>query len=427
MCRDDRRCPGQNCTAAREAHNRRRRDNRKIKKNIQVWAENEGGLGFDDVGKNAIDELKVWARDHGAPHDVLVASTFVPRVVESFPVPAPQASAPLLAAVGPNIRAGNEKNDRKNAPNAGGDAVVRNQRNPGGDLGAENRGRAVGGGGGRRRGGAVGGKVANADKKREPLVLCGIDVSDKDRQYVEPLKDQIQALVDLQNDTGTWQESALRRGGKTIRTMGGGINTTKRISIGNDAEHGYFKSFVGLDHSTAKAFGQHKALQPIHEVAAWQFAKELGPEYQQLVSPCIIREVDGQLGSVSYGQSGRVAGATGVSIKDLPKDQVNNLAFYDALIGQQDRHTGNYLVDNRGVVAIDHGFTFANNDDYVNFSRLQEHRKKNDPELTQKEFQLLVKITKSGDCLGMKKIIGEQRSRSLLQRAEIMLKTGKIL
>ena len=32
MCRDDRRCPGQNCTKAREAHNRRRRDNRKIKR-----------------------------------------------------------------------------------------------------------------------------------------------------------------------------------------------------------------------------------------------------------------------------------------------------------------------------------------------------------------------------------------------------------
>lgn len=400
MCRDDRRCPGQNCTKAREAHNRRRRDNRKIKKNIEAWAGNEENLDFNDVKGKPADQLKIWAKDHGAPAEVLLAGTYKPEANAQDNNLRRHVPAPAEAAAG-----------------AGGFA--------GGGAG-------IGGGGRGGMGGGRGGNSGDAGDpmpggKREPLVLCGITVSDSDRKYVEPVKDQIQALVDVQNSTGTWQESALLRGGATIRIIGAGINTTKKIKIGGDDEHGYFKPFADLDHLTAAFYGQDKALQPIHEAAAWQFAKALGPDYTQLISPCIIRQVDGQLGSVSYGQSGRVSQNTGISMSDLPKEQVNNLAFYDALIGQQDRHGGNCIVDNRGVVGIDHGFTFARNRDRVNATKFQSYRKRHEPELTQNEFQLLVKITKSDNCLGMEKIIGTKRAGSLKRRAEAMLKSGKIL
>ncbi|MGZ2225643.1 hypothetical protein [Glutamicibacter nicotianae] len=406
MCRDDRRCPGQNCTAAREAHNRRRRDNRKIKKNIEAWAANEENLDFKDVKGKPADQLKIWAKDHGAPAEVLLAGTYKPGVDvqnenPARPVPVPAGGTVMVDGFAGGGRGG------MGAGNGGGMGGGR-----GGGMGAGN-------------GGEAGAHVPAGNKK--PLVLCGITVSDNDREYVEPVKDQIQALVDVQTSSGTWQESALLRGGETIRIIGAGVNTTKKITIGRDDEHGYFKPFADLDHSTAAFYGQDKALQPIHEAAAWQFAKALGPEYTQLISPCIIREVDGQLGSVSYGQSGRVSNNTGISMSDLPKEQVNNLAFYDALIGQQDRHGGNFIVDNRGVVGIDHGFTFARNRDRVNATRFQDYRKKHEPELTQNEFQLLVKITKSGDCLGMEKIIGTKRAGSLKRRAEAMLKSGKIL
>ncbi|MFC9935884.1 hypothetical protein [Glutamicibacter sp. NPDC127525] len=400
MCRDDRRCPGQNCTKAREAHNRRRRDNRKIKKNIEAWAGNEENLDFNDVKGKPADQLKIWAKDHGAPAEVLLAGTYRPGVDvqnDNLHRPAPEPF--------------------RDGGMAGGFA--------GGGAGLGGGGRGGMGGGRGGISGDAGDPVQGGNK--EPLTLCGITVSDSDRKYVEPVKDQIQALVDVQTSSGTWQEGALLRRGETIRIIGEGVNTTKKIKIGRDDEHGYFKPFSDLDHSTAAFYGQDKALQPIHEAAAWQFAKTMGPEYAQLVSPCIIREVDGQLGSVSYGQSGRVSNNTGIPLSDLPKDQVNNLAFYDALIGQQDRHGGNFIVDNRGVVGIDHGFTFARNRDRVNASKFQRYRKQREPELAQNEFQLLIKITKSDDCLGMKKIIGAKRADSLKRRAEAMLKSGKIL
>ncbi|MCS3494466.1 hypothetical protein M2368_003498 [Arthrobacter sp. JUb119] len=368
--------------------------------NIEAWAGNEENLDFNDVKGKPADQLKIWAKDHGAPAEVLLAGTYRPGVDvqnDNLHRPAPEPF--------------------RDGGMAGGFA--------GGGAGLGGGGRGGMGGGRGGNSGDAGDPVQGGNK--EPLTLCGITVSDSDRKYVEPVKDQIQALVDVQTSSGTWQEGALLRRGETIRIIGEGVNTTKKIKIGRDDEHGYFKPFSDLDHSTAAFYGQDKALQPIHEAAAWQFAKTMGPEYAQLVSPCIIREVGGQLGSVSYGQSGRVSNNTGIPLSDLPKDQVNNLAFYDALIGQQDRHGGNFIVDNRGVVGIDHGFTFARNRDRVNASKFQRYRKQREPELTQNEFQLLVKITKSDDCLGMKKIIGAKRADSLKRRAEAMLKSGKIL
>ena len=101
MCRDDRRCPGQNCTAAREAHNRRRRDNRKIKKNIEAWAANEENLDFKDVKGKPADQLKIWAKDHGAPAEVLLAGTYKPGVDvqnenPARPVPVPAGGTVMV-------------------------------------------------------------------------------------------------------------------------------------------------------------------------------------------------------------------------------------------------------------------------------------------------------------------------------------------
>lgn len=393
MCRTDRRCPNQNCTHAREAHNRRRRDNRKIRKNIEQWAADQG-LDLDPVKGKPADALKIWADGNGAPPEVLQPATW-----KAGAQPQPATPAAVQGRPVPNAHPG-----RGFAP-AGGGA-----------------------GGGKGKMPAVGGGVAPAPVHGQgnDLVIENNRISAGDRQYLEPIKDQVSALLKRQAVDQTWQERILTQGGTVLKEIGAGINTTKMVQLDSEST-GYFKPFAGLEHSVSRSFGQKNAEQPIHEAAAWQLAKQLGPEYTQMVSPCIIREVGGQWGSVSFGQTGTSTHRAGIrSISELPKDQVDNLAFFDAVIRQQDRHEGNFLVDNRGIVAIDHGFSFSNNREYMNYSKIQAYRASARPELTQQEFQLLVRITGSSNCLGLKDIIGEDRAKALQTRAQNMLKTGRI-
>lgn len=397
MCRTDRRCPNQNCTHAKEAHNQRRRDNRKIRKNIEQWAANQG-LDLDPVKGKPANELKVWADDNGAPPEVLQPATWK---VEAQPQPATPAAAPGNHV--PNGHPG-----RGIAPAVGG------------------AGAGAGAGGRKGRIPAAGHGIAPAPAQGGDLIIEHRRISPADRQYLEPIKDQVSALLKCQAADQTWQERTLTKGGAVLKEIGAGINTTKMVQLDSD-NTGYFKPFAGLEHSVSKGFGQKNAEQPIHEAAAWQLAKQLGPEYTQMVSPCIIREIGGRWGSVSFGQTGTSTHRAGIrSISELPKDQVDNLAFFDALIRQQDRHEGNFLVDNRGIVAIDHGFSFSKNRDYMNYSKIQAYRASKRPELTQQEFQLLVRITGSSNCLGLKDIIGAERTKDLQTRAQNMLKTGRI-
>lgn len=69
----------------------------------------------------------------------------------------------------------------------------------------------------------------------------------------------------------------------------------------------------------------------------------------------LLRVVDGRLGSFSRG----VADSPQPPLGIVSSAHLDAAAFFDALTGQQDRHTGNLLVDGSRLHLIDHGFTFA--------------------------------------------------------------------
>lgn len=207
-----------------------------------------------------------------------------------------------------------------------------------------------------------------------------------------------------------------------------GINDTRRVLFdggpGSEPVAGYHKGFTCLNDGLARSFGQQSRQQPIHEVAAWRLAAELGPPWSQLVPPCVLRTVEGILGSVSRERIGR-------PMKRRPSldDQVRAAGFFDAVIGQQDRHAGNALKTSAGdLVLIDHGFVFARPGDARNASvflgmRLAEPRAS---ELTEQERGALSTLVHSEDLLGMQAMLEPDRADALRQRAEGMLETGQI-
>lgn len=198
----------------------------------------------------------------------------------------------------------------------------------------------------------------------------------------------------------------------------GGTNTTNRVELDN-GQVGYHKSFDGLDNDLASDFGHSSAQQVIHEVAAWQLARRLGQPWSQIVPPCVLREVDGEPGSFALERPGRPTGGAGRS----PVWQ--QAAFFDSLIGQQDRHRGNFLMDRDRITLIDHGYTFARLGDPWNQSGLQAGRR--DSLLSDAEVDALNRLLDSPDTFGLAGILEPDRLDALRSRAKLMRKNKSIL
>lgn len=201
-----------------------------------------------------------------------------------------------------------------------------------------------------------------------------------------------------------------------------GVNQTSRIFFA-DGSDGYHKPFTGLDDDTAEDYGQSRPVQPIHEVAAWQLARELGPEWAELVPPCVLRVVDGQLGSLARGVTGNLGAGPTATRADL----MARAGFFDALIGQQDRNWGNFITEGDRLHLIDHGFTFAVFGDPINMSYLHRERLETHPELHPADRAALDKLLSSPDLLGMENVLEPARARALRARAEIMRSTDMTL
>lgn len=200
-----------------------------------------------------------------------------------------------------------------------------------------------------------------------------------------------------------------------------GVNDTRVLTF-SDGTFGIFKSFAGLSDDTAGGYGHERPLQPIHEVAAWQLAHRLGPESASLVPPTVLRSVDGELGSLSRGVGGQPQ-----STEAVPDATLERAGFFDALIGQQDRHSGNFLVDGDTLHLIDHGFSFATPGDFMNQSQMHSWRLHNKPDITSGERSALVGMVESGDLYGMQGVLEFDRAAALSARVQRMLDAQRVI
>lgn len=110
-------------------------------------------------------------------------------------------------------------------------------------------------------------------------------------------------------------------------------------------------------------------LQTAREVGAYQVAKLVG--MHDMVAPTVEREVDIaesrmdvpsgiQKGSLQQWQEGDLAGEVNPNARYDGDRDLNRAAVFDYVIGNTDRHAGNWLIDqsNNALKLIDHGLSF---------------------------------------------------------------------
>lgn len=198
-----------------------------------------------------------------------------------------------------------------------------------------------------------------------------------------------------------------------------GSNETIAVQLSTNVE-GFHKTFSGVNTSAACGYDQDGYQQPIHEVAAWRVATTLGQPWDQIVAPAVLREVNGELGSFSR----LLTGSEGAGHPNLR----SAAAMFDSLIGQQDRHSENWITDGTGVGLIDHGFAFATPGDGFNASDFVVDRYINgSANLEPYERQALTRLMSSDTQGSLENILEPRRADALRHRAEKMLSSNRIL
>lgn len=368
MCRaGGRRCPGCHGETARAAHNARRRRNRELKKEIIEQAEAVGLATplLDDLRNAPPEKVKRWAAENGFSERFHPGKGHEDPAEPEKPARAPARPRMPSPAVGVPVAPTPEP-----APPADG-----------------------------------------------PIRVPGVGLATPE------LDDQIRAAV---SRTGTHRdERSMAKGSMLSSTRApGGSNETSRVVLDNGMV-GFHKPFDGVDDSTAGFYGHDSPQQQIHEVAAWLVAREMGEPWKQLVPPVILREVGGRLGSFAMERGG-------VGRRHPDEVEVSDrhaAAFFDALIGQQDRHPNNYLVAGDRVSLIDHGYSFARGGDFLNHSFFQSSRCADPSALLLKgsEVDALDRFLASADSWGLEGVLEPERLEAMRWRASEMRTTGRIL
>ncbi len=137
-----------------------------------------------------------------------------------------------------------------------------------------------------------------------------------------------------------------------------------------DGEEAIFKPLGGVDQRVAAHYGHRPEETLLHECAAWQLAKLLGPPYSEMVPACVWREFQGVWGDVEGVLALKVSGDWFHFDRPFAAapDQCMAAALFDSVSAQQDRHAANYLWDEaqQRLHLIDHGYGFAREGDPSN-------------------------------------------------------------
>jgi len=99
------------------------------------------------------------------------------------------------------------------------------------------------------------------------------------------------------------------------------------------------------------------------EYGAWALAKVIG--MTDLVTPIAKRTIDGKVGTLSAFQKGVVANAVDRGDRFDGTRDLARAAVFDFITGNEDRHTGNWLMKAGRFRLIDHGLCFPDKGKYV--------------------------------------------------------------
>jgi hypothetical protein len=240
---------------------------------------------------------------------------------------------------------------------------------------------------------------------------------------------RVRALIDDQGATDE-ERALIESEVHSCEPLGeGGVNTTWRVELGASHEGAFFKPINGIDRTTAHLFGHTRETSFLAEVSAYRLAFALGPPFSELVAPCVIRwlpEVDEHApGSLSAERFDERQG----DVFFLAPQLVLRAAFFDALIGNQDRSRSNLLFDaGRGELSlIDHGFSFPRDGDVRNTSILLDWRiNAGIVQPSDDECAALDRLGAADDLLGLVRYLDHERCKAVINRAERILDTSCI-
>lgn len=132
--------------------------------------------------------------------------------------------------------------------------------------------------------------------------------------------------------------------------LGGGISVTKMVTL-EGGVRAVFKpaSGEGVWEGVDKGKGTER------EIAAWEVAKIVG--MGDLVAPAVERTIDGKRGALLLWLPGKFP--VGANKYD-GKDGLARAAMFDSVLGNKDRHSGNWKITNDGKLALyDHNLAFS--------------------------------------------------------------------
>lgn len=208
-------------------------------------------------------------------------------------------------------------------------------------------------------------------------------------------------------------------------TANAGINSTFYVFLDGGAE-AFHKPFAGVVVNTASLYDQHPDAVPINECAAWRLASALGGPVASIVGPCVMRSISGRAGSLGAKRSGLPHNPEPFLVAH---GQCHTAAFFDALIAQQDRHTGNYRWDPAAgtLGLIDHGFAFAVPGARCNASCFVEWRHgRGESDLTEWELAAVHALLHSHDLHGLAGVLDDEQASALAARANRMLTSATL-
>jgi hypothetical protein len=185
----------------------------------------------------------------------------------------------------------------------------------------------------------------------------------------------------------------------------------------------FFKRYRDQSARACAHYGHERLGVPLNEVIAWRLACALGAPWSQLVPASVLRVIDNAGGALTNDRKGKAD----LAVLDDASAQVKAAGFWDALVGNQDRHMNNfrYIAARRSLGLIDHGYSFARPGDILNASFFSAHRRsKNEHSLLLNERAALTELVDSGDLHGLRGYLPTDRADALEGRAHRMLQSG---
>jgi hypothetical protein len=248
--------------------------------------------------------------------------------------------------------------------------------------------------------------------------------------------DRVRRLLELQGSHPV--EQALLNSDviayETHQTDASGVNSTFYVEIDPDIV-AFHKPHEGLVARIARNYDHSLDTPPICECAAWQLAKNLGEPYDRLVAVTVYRAVgppEDDAGSWAYGSLAlRHEGAAmqGMAVQRDARDDALAAGFFDALIGNQDRHAGQFRYDaaERALGLLDHGFGFPVEGALCRGAYFQDHRRRQQPGLTDHERECLERLLADYEMFGLAGVLEPDRAARVRWRAQRMLELGVVL